>query len=365
MPRVGAIGIVCALAAALAASAAAHEINLHKLPLGDGKLSHAPKRGWIWACHVDPQAGGAQVVGPWINLKTKTYDLTAKLAVRGSVRWPHSFKIALRGDKRVFTSNDYPSHPTGHFPIARNDPAYRIDRNPNSIRRQRIHFELPANPKIAARARCAPGAVGILLTGVALFNALDAPGRDAVAHETQDSCHGHPQEGGVYHYHSLTNCLNDKPDADGNSPLVGYAIDGFGIYGPYENGRQLTTARSRRLSRQDRCCDVGRPQGEDVSLRGDGGFSLHGRLPAREFRSLRGARHLGAAAAPARPAGLRSSRSAAAFRWPWWSPAWRTRWSSALGRPAAALDNRTLKPLPKPRARARPPAEASALELQA
>ena len=242
MRRIGAFGIVCVLAAALAASASAHEINLHKLPLGDGKLSHAPKRGWIWACHTDPQAGGAQVVGPWINEKEGTYDLTAKLAVRGSVTWPHSFKITREGDKRVFASNDFPNHPTGHFPIARNDPAYKIDRNPNSIRRQSIRFELPAHPKLAKRARCAPGAVGILLTGVALFNALDAPGRDAVAHETQDSCHGHPQESGVYHYHSLTNCLNDKPDADGNSPLVGYAIDGFGIYGPYENGRQLTTS---------------------------------------------------------------------------------------------------------------------------
>ena len=242
MSRLGAIGIAATLAVVLVASAAAHEINLHKLPLGDGKISHAPKAGWIWACHVDPNGGGAQRDGPWIDEKAHTYDLTAKIAVRGSVTWPHSFKVTRQGDRRVLASNDFPDHPTGHFPIARNDPAYRIDRNPNSIRRQRIRIELPANPKLAAHAHCAPPAVGILLTGVALFNALDAPGRDAVAHETQDRCHGHPQQRGVYHYHSLTNCLKDKPDADGNSPLVGYAIDGFGIYGPYENGRQLTTA---------------------------------------------------------------------------------------------------------------------------
>ncbi|HZD89997.1 MAG TPA: YHYH protein, partial [Pseudolabrys sp.] len=232
--RISTIAIACAAAMACFAAATAHEIDLHKLPLGDGKISHEPKRGWIWACHVDPHGGGAQRVGPWIDLRHHTYDLTAKIAVRGAVRWPHSFDIARRGDERVFTSNDLPNHPTGHFPIARNDPAFRIDRNPNSIRRQHIHFELPAHPTWAAHAHCAPGAVGILLTGVALFNALDAPGRDAVAHETQDRCHGHPQAGGVYHYHSLTNCLNDKPGPDGDSPLVGYAIDGFGIYGSYE-----------------------------------------------------------------------------------------------------------------------------------
>ena len=243
MPRVGAIGIVCALAAALAASAAAHEINLHKLPLGDGKLSQAPKRGWIWACHVDPQAGGARGIGPWIDLHDHTYDLTAKIPVRGAVTWRgHSFTIKVEGNKRVITSDDLPPHPTGRFPISPSDPAYRTDTNPNRIRRQHIRVALPAHPTLAARAHCAPGAVGILLTGVPLFNALDAPGRDAVAHETQDRCHGHPQESGVYHYHSLTNCIADKPDAAGNSPLVGYAIDGFGIYGSYEHGKQLTSA---------------------------------------------------------------------------------------------------------------------------
>ncbi len=36
--------------------------------------------------------------------------------------------------------------------------------------------------------------------------------------------------------------MDFKPDANGNAPLVGYALDGFGIYGPYENGRQLTSA---------------------------------------------------------------------------------------------------------------------------
>ncbi len=349
MRHIGAIGIACALAATLVASAAAHEINLHKLPLGDGKISHAPKRGWIWACHTDPMGGGAQVVGPWIDEKAGTYDLTAKIAVRGSVTWPHSFKVTRQGNKRVLTSNDFPNHPTGTFPIARNDPAYRIDRNPNSIRRQNIRIELPANPKVSANATCAPNVVGVLLTGVALFNALDAPGRDAVAHETQDSCHGHPQRTGVYHYHSLTNCLNDKPGADGNSPLVGYALDGFGIYGRLRERPAVDQRRSRRLPRQDQRRWVGRPQGQDVPLRGDGGFSLHDRLHARRLRSLAGAQDRR----------RRSARTTRSARRP--AAALRS-WPTALGRPAAALDKWTAKCLPKCRARAPPRAEASALE---
>jgi YHYH protein len=77
---------------------------------------------------------------------------------------------------------------------------------------------------------------------VALFNALDAPGRDAVAHETQDRCQGHPQRSGVYHYHSLTSCIDDKPGPSGHSPLVGYALDGFGIFGNYHDGKRLVSA---------------------------------------------------------------------------------------------------------------------------
>ncbi len=228
--------------AVLALPALAHGIDLHHLPLGDGKISHAPKVGWIWACHVNPMGRGADRDGPWIDKAHGTFDITAKVAVRGSVTWPHRFRITRQGDKRVFSFNDFPNHPTGQFPIARNDPAYRFDRNPNSIRRQNFDIALPAHPRLSARAHCAPNIVGIMLSGVLVFNALDDPGRDAVAHETQDRCHGHPQRGGVYHYHNLSNCIADKPDAHGNSRLVGYALDGFGITGRYWHGRELTSA---------------------------------------------------------------------------------------------------------------------------
>ncbi len=131
MQRIGIVGIAGILAAVFFTSASAHEINLRKLPLGDGKISKAPRPGWIWACHTNPMGGGAHRVGPWIDLKARTYDLTAKVAVRGAVRWPHSFIVTREGNKRVLTSNDFPDHPTGTFPIARDDPAYQYDRNPN------------------------------------------------------------------------------------------------------------------------------------------------------------------------------------------------------------------------------------------
>ncbi len=226
----------------LLSAAQAHEVDLKHLPLGDGKLSSGPKKEWIWPCHTDPNAGGAFRNGPWIKADG-TYDLTAKAVISGSVTWPYRFEYRREGDRRIFTANDLPNHPTGTFPVPSTDEAFQYDRNPNTIQQQNIRIELPVFPQLEANASCAPGAVGVLLSGAVLFNALDGPGRDAVAHEAQDSCQGHPQESGVYHYHSLSSCVPDQRDASGHSKLVGYAIDGFGIYGHYgENGKALSSA---------------------------------------------------------------------------------------------------------------------------
>ena len=157
--------------------------------------------------------------------------------------WPHSFSVTVQGTQRIIAWNDLPDHPTGTFPIAPSDDAYRYDRNPNSISQQSMRIALPLEPALAGQPTCAPGAVGVLLSGAVLFNALDAPGRDAVAHETQDSCQGHPQESGVYHYHNASICvLRELDSGSGPSKLIGYAIDGFGIYGPRDaSGKTLTS----------------------------------------------------------------------------------------------------------------------------
>src|SRR5438552_1647374 len=104
--------LLLALATAIATSAAAHDIDPTRLPLGDGKISKEPKPGWIWACRVDPQAGGAHRAGPWIR-SDGTWDSTRKVVVGGNVTWPSKWTIAREGDTRVFTSNGLPNHGTG------------------------------------------------------------------------------------------------------------------------------------------------------------------------------------------------------------------------------------------------------------
>ena len=51
-----------------------------------------------------------------------------------------------------------------------------------------------------------------------------------------DRCCGHPSPDGQYHYHKYPICVN-SPWADegkAHSPLLGWAFDGFPVYGPYE-----------------------------------------------------------------------------------------------------------------------------------
>jgi hypothetical protein len=225
-----------------ALSTAEEGVDLRHQPVGDGHVSTSPRVGYVWSCQSTFAGGGASHDGPWIN-SDGTFDLTTKALVDGDVKWPSSFAITVQGDKRVITGNGLPNHSTGDYPIKPTDDAYQYDRNPNSIRAQTLRFELPASPTLASQASCvALGPIGVLVTGGVFFNALDAAGKDAVAHEVQDSCLGHPERSGSYHYHALTGCL-DKGSSTGHSPLVGFALDGFGIYGfRGENGQELTNS---------------------------------------------------------------------------------------------------------------------------
>jgi hypothetical protein len=214
------------------------------LPVGDGHYKdNKAKKGYVDACPTYIQAltqggGGAQARGPWFKDGNKKYQIKDKVSVRGSVHWHsvHSFKTS--GSKRILKTNDLPSHTSGTFPIASSDPAYQDDRNPNHIASQKIDVSVPRAPKYGA-AKCMGGMVGVMTTGVLLFNGFDAGGRDAGAWEVQDHCDAHPDMSSTYHYHTLSRCITDLSVHH----VIGWALDGFPITGPDVKGKTdvLTT----------------------------------------------------------------------------------------------------------------------------
>ena len=71
------------------------------------------------------------------------------------------------------------------------------------------------------------------------FNPFEMGGMNAVEGYSEvwlDSCCGHPEQRGVYHYHKYPVCLKSPFHDDGklHSPVIGFAFDGFPVYGPYE-----------------------------------------------------------------------------------------------------------------------------------
>ncbi len=236
---------ISAILVLLVSVANAHTVDLTALPLSDGQVSREPKVGSVFACQsrFNPNAPGAQRTGEWINEAANTFDLTRKPVVDGNILHVSELKIAISGSQRLITGNALPDHPTGQFPISRSDDAYYYDRNPNAIREHDFSLSLPVNPAIADTPSCLPmGAIGVMLTGAVLFNALDARGENALAHEILDKCQGHPQQSGLYHYHGKSPCQDDPAPEAEHSALIGYAFDGFGIYGSRDEGGVLLSS---------------------------------------------------------------------------------------------------------------------------
>lgn len=200
------------------------------LPVGDGKyVTDAPKQGYVYVCRAPVGGGGASARGPWFVNNNTEYDLNKKVSVAGTVTWDGSYSMTIDGNHRVITTNDLPrDHPTGVFPVQPSDPAYQYDRNPNHIAAQSLTYTLDARPTVATSPSCVGGEVGVMTTGIALFDAFDAGGRDAGAWEVQDGCDGHPQISSEYHYHTLSKCIG----ATSVNTVIGFALDGFPITGP-------------------------------------------------------------------------------------------------------------------------------------
>jgi hypothetical protein len=156
------------------------------------------------------------------------------------------------------------------------------DRNPNMIGEQDYVFTIPLidvtiNPvnsesdDINNVTETALSAIGVSSNGVPIFNPWHnnqgeflASSRDAITFATFSSCCGHPSGAGPgrtgagpYHYHKYPTCVAGnrglspssdiieeqdmadvldekltKTGADGHSPILGYMIDGYPVYGP-------------------------------------------------------------------------------------------------------------------------------------
>jgi photosystem II stability/assembly factor-like uncharacterized protein len=138
--------------------------------------------------------------------------------------------------------------------------AFPNDQNPNRITAQPIDAQYPyrgGRNKVAETFAPLPmGPIGISAVGVVLFGPaadmrilglsgtiwnVNANTADVFG---EDQYGGHPQQNGMYHYHdtkfinnnawgNIDQWKNGYRHADGHSKIIGWAADGYPIYGPY------------------------------------------------------------------------------------------------------------------------------------
>jgi len=136
-------------------------------------------------------------------------------------------------------------------------PGYAIgpwNSNPNTPSNQNFVFKITRNPvQNTGTAVSTPmGHMGVWSNGVSIYNPKDGYywnnatssfssggsgtwNRNALVYEgvSFDNCLGHPAQNGEYHHHVNPKCLYNDADSTHHSPIIGYAFDGFPIYGAY------------------------------------------------------------------------------------------------------------------------------------
>ena len=217
-------------------------LDLAALPLGTGKASSAPKVGSLYRCGGTPSGGPPVFTPPWADTSAGTYNAKTKLAVQGSVSYKSSFTVTHVGTNQVFTGNGLPKR-SGTFPVSASDPSHAYNPDPSSVTAHSIKLTVPFSPKVNTTARCEMGAVGISIDGIPILDGFDAGGNDAPGIETLDTCHGHPNDGFGYHYHSLSPCILSATSRT-HVTQVGWSLDGFGIFVEYNAKGQLLTNSS-------------------------------------------------------------------------------------------------------------------------
>ena len=160
--------------------------------------------------------------------------------------------VQYSDDNVYIHSAGIPRYATAPFP----------DGNPSNATAQDYLFQIPRNPEEGPEGGTPTGLghTGVLINGVVIFNAQDAfsYNNQGVWHQNGaffendgfDCAKGHPAMG-RYHHHQVPTTFDDSfaPNSDvcddypsdglfvidmsAHSPLIGFAFDGYPIYGPY------------------------------------------------------------------------------------------------------------------------------------
>ncbi|MGY8967193.1 MAG: YHYH protein [Flavobacteriales bacterium] len=149
----------------------------------------------------------------------------------------------------VIQVNGVPDHNSPYFDasddrnVAYSGTNENFNLNPNRIDLNANYtYKIPLNPTAASNPRPTQlGSIGVALNGVSFYNQYAGPNNQPLTDEIDsfDQYNGHPQRVGEYHYHVEPTYLTQS---QGNNVLLGFLLDGFPVYGPFENGERVVNS---------------------------------------------------------------------------------------------------------------------------
>jgi hypothetical protein len=220
------------------------------------------------------------LAGVLIAAPAAAHDSTARLAGEETVEHAHALEevwnllvpkaeasadITVEGNFRHIQGNGYPSKPPGQFPNR---------GNPHTISKKNYNLKVPLVPHRNASATKAQGAVfGIAVNGVVMdpgtaeFWQNDR--RSGWNYEALgggcelglDQYNAHVQPDGTYHYHGIPTGVMASEEGKSVPALLGFAADGFPIYGPYGYSDPQLKSGLKKLKSSYRLKSGNRPGG--------------------------------------------------------------------------------------------------------
>ena len=172
--------------------------------------------------------------------------------------WGDNVTITFGDDTFRFRSNGVPNHalqaeyvmPDDFTPCVPHPTpdCSHIEPVATAIQPNSLDYTIPLRPQKVKETFSLPfGAMGVMISGSTVYNPYEGDGKTVAMNANftltnaqgqevafMDSCSGHPSPHPAeeYHYHGLSMCVTEQVDEqDGPSHIIGFAFDGFPIYG--------------------------------------------------------------------------------------------------------------------------------------
>lgn len=162
--------------------------------------------------------------------------------------WLYSEYLDVQNNMRIISTTGCPNHRVVC------QKASCIGDSSGALLRA-LRWEIPLVPMMARKPRnvsCSTSEVAVALNGVSVYSQSDEEAcADAVVARARelDSCGGRSDSSGIYHYRVPPACLLQQLSTStaemNHSPQIGWALDGFPVYGPLSvKGLQIAPCAS-------------------------------------------------------------------------------------------------------------------------